>query len=140
MSKENAKKFFEELKTNETLKAKVSAVTDPSELVKLAEEMGLDVSREELAEADRAIRAAQAEKTAETERELSAEELGAAAGGALWQAEDAPDGFEMGCMLVFHGYSYQEENNIWCADMYYCTASFQEKDDEEQDCTYGVYE
>ena len=73
MSKENAKKFFEELKTNETLKAKVSAVTDPSELVKLASKMGLDASREELAEADRAIRAAQAEKTAETDRELSAE-------------------------------------------------------------------
>ena len=140
MSKENARRFFEELKTNETLKAKVSAVTDPSELVKLAEEMGLYASQEELAKADRAIRAAQAEKTAETERELSAEELENAAGGALWQAEDAPDGFEMGCMLVFHGFSYQKEHNIWCADMYYCSGNYQENDDEEQDCTYGVYE
>ena len=58
MSKETAKKLFEELKTNEEIKVKVNGVTVPAELVRLANEAGHDVTVEELIEQEKTLRAA----------------------------------------------------------------------------------
>ena len=80
MSKENARKFYKDLQANEELKAKVKGLTDKAEIAKLANEAGYDATLEELTEAEREIRAEQAKKTDEAEKELSTEELGAAAG------------------------------------------------------------
>jgi len=44
MSKETAKKLIAELQTNEDLKAKVAGITDPTELLKIANEAGYDVT------------------------------------------------------------------------------------------------
>lgn len=62
MSKENAKKFFSELQTNEELKAKVQS-TDPAEIVKIAADAGYNITNEELIEAEKELRKEQAAKT-----------------------------------------------------------------------------
>ena len=118
MSKEIAKKLISELQTNEELKAKIAGITDIAELTKKAVEAGYDVTEAELVEAEREQRAAQAAKTDE---KLSLDDLEAAAGGALWGGEDAPDGHEMGCSLSYHYYDWQEENGIWCSKSWYCS-------------------
>ena len=96
-------------KTNEEIKAKTIGITDPAELVSLANEAGYDVTLDALIEADRELRASVADKT-----ELSENELEKVAGGACRDSEDAPDGHEPGCAISYHDYSYQKNNNIWC--------------------------
>ena len=98
-------------------------MTDPADLAKLVNEVGCDATLEELMEADREMRAEQAKKTDETEKELSAEELGAAAGGREWAGEDAPDGHELGCTIFYHYYWYQANQNLWCKNMHYCNGN-----------------
>ncbi len=131
MSKENAKKLIAELQTNEELKAKIKGITDPAQLVKIAADAGYDVTAEELIEADRKQRAEQA---ANTDEKLSIDDLEGAAGGAAWRSEDAPDGHEMGCFWSYHGYSYQQENGLWCNQAHYCNSSYESKPDDIRDC------
>ena len=118
MSKESAKKLIAELQTNEELKAKIAGITDVAELTKKAVEAGYDITEAELIEAEKEFRTAQAEKTDE---KLSLDDLEAAAGGGWGDGEDAPDGHEMGCVLSYHHYSWQEENNIWCNIHWFCS-------------------
>ncbi len=115
MSKETAKRLIEELQTNEELQAKIKGITDPVQLVKAAVDAGYDVTAGELTEAEKEFRAEKAKKT-----KLSVEELEAVAGGMVWHGEDAPDGHEMGCVVSYHDYDYQEKAGIWCEDNYYC--------------------
>lgn len=120
MSKENARKFYKDLQANEELKAKIKGLTDSAELVKAVNEAGYDATLEELTEAEREIRAEQAAKSDAAEKELSAEELSAAAGGMHWNGDDAPDGHELGCICFYYSYAEQEERNWWCNNTYYC--------------------
>ena len=53
MSMETAKKLIADLQTNEDFKAKISGITDPTELVKKAVEAGYDVTLDEVAEAEK---------------------------------------------------------------------------------------
>ena len=122
MSKENAKKLFEELQTREDLKAKVQSTADPADMVKIAADAGYDVTLEELVEVDRDFRRSQAAKTDETVKELSLDELEGVAGGLYWESEDAPDGHEMGCMVAYHHYGYQLENQVWCENAHWCVS------------------
>ena len=115
MSKETAKKLIAELQTNNELKAKIKDISDPAELAAKAVEMGYDVTLDELVEAEKKFKTEKAKKT-----RLSVEELEAVAGGMVWHGEDAPDGHEMGCVVSYHDYDYQEEAGIWCEDNYYC--------------------
>ena len=121
MSKENARKFFKDLQANEGLRLKMNGVTDPADLAKLVNEAGCDATLEELMEADREMRAEQAAKTDNTEKELSTEELGAAAGGMHWNGDDAPNGHELGCICFYYSYAEQKERNWWCNNTYYCS-------------------
>ncbi len=136
MSKETAKKLIAELETNEELKAKVQGVTDPEKLLKTAKASGYDVTMEELIEAEKESRKAQAAKTDE---KLSFDDLEGVAGGYCWQGEDALDGHEMGCAWSYHHRGWSEENNIWCVDENYhqhCK-SVQSKSRPDHGCTYG---
>ncbi|MBR5091566.1 MAG: Nif11-like leader peptide family natural product precursor [Ruminiclostridium sp.] len=94
MSKETAKKLIAELQTNEELKAKVSDVTNPVELTKIAVDAGYDVTLDELIEADKEYRKELAENTG---KKLSINELESAAGGSQWNGEDNPEGHKVGC-------------------------------------------
>ena len=115
MSKETAKKLIAELQTNDELKAKVQGITDPAELAEKAVEMGYDTTLDELIEAEKEFRAEKAKKT-----KLSADELDAVAGGAVWRGEKAPDGHELGCLASYHQYIYHKYYNKWCKSEYYC--------------------
>ena len=119
MSKEIAKKLIAELQTNEELNTKIVGIEDRAELVKKAVEMGYDVTLDELMEAEKEYRNSLAEKTAE----LSPEELESAAGGNLWQGENAPDGKELGCDICNYKYDEMKEKNYWCKDKYYCNGT-----------------
>ena len=79
MSMENAKKLLKELKENKDMQAKIAGIKAPEELVKIASEAGYNVTVEDLEQADKQLRAEQAENT-----ELGAEEPEKAAGGAIW--------------------------------------------------------
>jgi predicted ribosomally synthesized peptide with nif11-like leader len=125
MSKESAKKLIAELQTNEDLKAKVAGITDPAELLKIANESGYDVTMEELTEAEREYKR---DKAAETDEKLSFDDLEGVAGGGLWTGDDAPDGHEMGCAISYHGTDWQIENNIWCTKYWYCQKSLYSTD------------
>ncbi len=124
MSKETAKKLIAELQTNDELKAKVQGITDPAQLVKAAASAGYDVTAEEMAAAEKIFRSEKAGKT-----KLSVEELDAVAGGDVWTGDDAPDGHEMGCLTSYHGYDYQQENDIWCYNSFYCVSNIITNDD-----------
>ena len=119
MSKETAKKLIAELQTNEELKTKIVGIEDRAELVKKAVEMGYDVTLDELMEAEKEYRNSLAAKT----EELSPEELESAAGGNLWQGENAPDGKELGCDICNYKYDEMKEKNYWCKDKYYCNST-----------------
>ena len=118
MSKETAKKLIAELETNEELKAKIEGITDPEELLKIANDSGYDVTLEELVEAEKESRKA---KAAETDAKLSFDDLEDAAGGKAWDGEDAPDGHEMGCFVSYHQSDYAKKNDIWCKNHFYCS-------------------
>ncbi|MBO6301821.1 MAG: Nif11-like leader peptide family RiPP precursor [Ruminiclostridium sp.] len=117
MSKEAANKLILELQTNEELKAKIKGFDDPEQMIKAAVEAGYDVTLQDLTDADKALRAAQAERTDE---KLSLEDLESVAGGKVWFGEDAPDGHEMGCEWSYHHEDWQKEHDIWCSNNYYC--------------------
>ena len=141
MSKKTVKKFIDELGKNEELRAKVQGVSDLSETVKIAADMGYDLTIEELMKVDKELRREQSEKTDETVKELSADELGEAAGGLVWKGEDAPDGHEMGCAIFYHGYSYQFDKGLWCNKSYWCISNsiFVDTDSEDvKDCLHMV--
>jgi len=120
MSKEIAKKLIAEMQTKEELKAKIAGITDPAEMVKKAVEAGYDVTLEELTEAEKEFRAEMAQKS----DELSADELEAAAGGGMWQAEDSKDGREFRCAFCNLHYADQEKNNDWCKKNYFCASTY----------------
>ena len=120
MSKESAKKLIAEMQTNEELKAKIAGITDKEELVKMANEAGYDVTLDELTEAEKEYRAELAKKS----DELSADQLESAAGGKVWNGEDAPDGHEMGCFESYHNSSYSIYRDVWCKKSYYCNYRF----------------
>ena len=117
MSKEIAKKLIAELQTNEELRAKIAGIKDPAEMVKKAVEAGYDVTLEEMLESEREYKAEMAQKS----DELTADELEGAAGGGIWTGDDAvSDGHELGCAASYHHYDYQNDNNIWCNQFWYC--------------------
>ena len=120
MSKEIAKKLISELETNEELGAKVAGVTDPNELLKIANESGYEVTMEELIDAEKAYRKA---KALETDKKLSLDDLENVAGGFVWLAEDAPDGHEIGCEMSYHKKGYCEETGNYCYRHWYCRSS-----------------
>ena len=122
MSMETAKKLIADLQINEDLKAKISGITDPAQLVKAAVDAGYDITAEEMIAAEKEFRSGKTKKT-----KLSVEELDAVAGGDIWQGEDAPDGHEMGCWASYHDYDYQEETDIWCGKDWYCQGNYMDK-------------
>ncbi|MBO6229767.1 MAG: Nif11-like leader peptide family natural product precursor [Ruminiclostridium sp.] len=117
MSKESAKKLIAELQTNEELKAKIAGITDIAELTKKAVEAGYDVTEAELIEAEKELKNVQAAKTDE---KLSLDDLDAVAGGSYWDGDNAPDGHELGCAVCYHYLKWQEDNNVWCKERWYC--------------------
>ena len=114
MSKETAKKLIAELQTNEELEKKVEGITDPEQLVKIAVEAGYDVTLEDLEAAEKEFRKELAGKT----DELTTDELESAAGGNMWQADEASDGHELVCMLSYHHKDWKLEHNEWCKEKY----------------------
>ena len=120
MSKEAAIKLITEFQTNEELKTKIAGIEDPEQMLKAAVEAGYDVTMQDLTDAEKALRAAQAERTDE---KLSFEDLESVAGGQWWSGEDAPDGHEMGCEWFYHHEPWQYEKYIWCSNNYYCNGT-----------------
>ena len=91
-----------------------------------AKRLGFDLTEEEIREGFQAVETERRKKTADASGEiedLSDDEIENAAGGVLWDGEDAPDGHEMGCFWTYHGYDWQEENGIWCRLEYWCNAN-----------------
>ena len=129
MSKEAAKKLIKEIQTSEELKAKIAGITDKDELVKKAVEAGYDVTIEDLAAAEKEMKA----KTAAKNDELSADELESAAGGLWFSDETARDGHEFYCSISYHDMNYQVENKDYCKDSYICSAGRVYK------CDYQMY-
>ena len=122
MNKENAKIFLEQVMKDEALRARI-ADKEPADVVEIAKELGFDVTADDLAQAERALR--NASGTAEAPVELAPGEMDMVVGGSAFLGEDAPDGHEMGCIAFYHHYNYQLENNIWCKRSYYCKGVYE---------------
>ena len=105
--------------TDQALRAKVGDKT-PEEIAQMAVEMGLEVTARELAEAEKELRRSGTQSAVE----LSPEEIDKVAGGMFWCGEDAPDGYEMGCLVTFHHYDYSEENDVWCSSNHFCRSGY----------------
>lgn len=110
-----AKRFLEQVEKDEDLRRKLQelkyeAITD------FAKEMGYDVTCEELEEAVKEIRA---ERLSVAEK-LNLEDTDQVTGGDFWMGEEDSDGHELGCLLAYHGASYQISKNKWCEKNHYC--------------------
>ena len=123
MSKETAKKLIAERQTNEELRAKISGITDPAEMVKKAASAGYDVTLGEMLEAEKEYRAEMAKRA----DELSADELEGAAGGILWSSEENKDGKEFNCIYCNLNEEYQVDNKEWCNKVYTCEQNYKEQ-------------
>ena len=111
MSRENAKIFLEQAMKDKALKARISD-KEPVDVLAIAKELGLDVTADDLAQAERDLR--NASGSAEVPVELALGEMDKVVGGSAFMGEEAPDGHEMGCIWFYHHYNYQKEINIWC--------------------------
>ena len=91
----------------------------------LAPQLGYDVNEAEIREAITAAAQARREKTAADIQALPDDDVEKAVGGGnedtFWTGEDAPDGHEMGCMLTYHTYQWQKDNDTWCKKEFYCS-------------------
>ena len=123
MSKENAQKLFAELKTNKEFREKIHSYDTPADIVKAAVEAGYDVTEAELAEAEQELRKQVAQRTDAQSEELSPDKLENAAGGLFFFGETAPDGHEMGCLVLYHTEGWQLRQNISCKDNFFCYRS-----------------
>ena len=133
MSLDQAKKFLIQVMKEPALRERITDM-EPSEAAASAEELGFELTVEELLEAEKEFRA---ERSTESPVELEPDELDHVAGGGgtiggslhtdpsmLWRGEDAPDGHEMGCVLTYHNAAWQEKNNIWCQKEFYCNGAY----------------
>ena len=118
MALEQAKEFLDKLISNDEMKETFSQI-NPADAPERAKEMGYHFTLEELETAEKEVR----EKDRTDPEQLNANDLDSMAGGGFWQGEDAPDGHEMGCVVTYHRYNWQKENNIWCNSAYYCISS-----------------
>ncbi|MBQ9251293.1 MAG: Nif11-like leader peptide family natural product precursor [Clostridia bacterium] len=118
MVNSTATEFLKKVLSDEALKARVS---DPSQAVAVAAELGFEVTEEELIAAEKELRMQSEQGNAEVV-ELNETDMDGAAGGAWWNGEEAPDGHEMGCRLFFHDHTYSEETGTWCEITYYAKA------------------
>lgn len=121
MAFEKEKEFLAKMMSDEGLRAKVDAA-DPEQIVKIAQEAGYDITGEDL---EKAVKEARAEADSKGVK-MSVDDMDKVAGGSVWGGDDAPDGHEMGCAIFYHGYAWQEENNIYCREMYYCLSRAKE--------------
>lgn len=121
MSKENAKEFLKKVISDEALRERLNEKT-PEQTAVIAAESGYDLTAEDLLAAEAELRREKSSNTVE----LSLEEMDNAAGGMLWEYEDAPDGHELGCIITYHSKSWARENKVWCKDTYYCYQNFDE--------------
>lgn len=128
MAIENAKRFLQQAMTDEKLRASIGE-KELDEVVKIAKEAGFDVTADDLDEAIKMLRQNMTEN-------LSDEELEKISGGAIWTAEDAPDGHEYNCILTYHNYNYQKGNNFWCKSSWFCSENYVEYNDR----TYYISE
>ena len=122
MSRENAKIFLEQAMKDKALKARISD-KEPVDVLAIAKELGLDVTADDLAQAERDLR--NASGSAEVPVELAPGEMDKVVGGSAFMGEEAPDGHEMGCIWFYHHYNYQKEINIWCKKSYYCNTVYE---------------
>ena len=119
MSVENAKKFQKDLGENEELRKKfneemnqegVSAEKDYKTIVKIAQNLGYDITEEDF------VTSKSANIEGITKEELSEEELDKVAGGAFFCGPDAPDGHEVGCFIAWYASweGYITDSNYRC--------------------------
>ena len=115
MAADNAKAFIEKMLSDPELQEKVGSA-GPEDITGIAKELGFDTSAEEIEKVYKEMRSA----SGDIPEELSEDEIDNIAGGRVWCGEDAPDDHEMGCSIFYHGYSWQEENDVWCKKNYFC--------------------
>jgi len=119
MAMESAKKFLEQMMSDEALRASV-AKKDAAGVAAAAKEMGFDLTQVELLQA---LKLLQQKDKSEPEI-LSPDDLTKVSGGALFFGDDAPDGHEMGCSVVYHDYQWQKQHNIECKSSHYTDYHF----------------
>ena len=144
MATEKIRKFLEILGTDAKALLNDGKLPQSEEekmqaILRLAKEKGFDLTPANLENYLRETVAARKEKTeaqAEKVVKLADSDLEKAAGGALWDGEDAPDGHELGCLIFYHGVDWQREHDYWCDTMYYCSETYQFTDSE---CPHGEH-
>ncbi|SEG24511.1 nif11-like leader peptide domain-containing protein [Eubacterium ruminantium] len=103
MSVENVAKFKKDLQENAELREKIkneleaakdSGKDEKEILPEIAGKLGYDFTEEEFKEGI-------TEKELNDE-ELNPEELENVSGGILWMGDKAPDGYEIGCFMIFY--------------------------------------
>ena len=88
-----------------------------------AKRLGFELTEEEIREGFQALETERREKTAAVSNEIEElpdAEMKAVTGGALWLAEDAPDGHELWCFVFYHGFDYSWQNGLTCSWGHYC--------------------
>ncbi|MBR5110629.1 MAG: hypothetical protein IK099_10575 [Clostridia bacterium] len=133
MANEKVKEFLESIGTDAKALLNDRELPQNGEeklqaILRLAKEKGYELVPDDLERYLRETLAARKEKTdaqVEAVEKLADSDVEKAAGGAFWEGEDAPDGHEMGCVLTYHTYKWQKDNDIWCKQMYYCNGTYQ---------------
>ena len=120
MARTEAQRLFDDLEKNGELRAAMQG-KEAEEAAEIAAEHGYDVTVDDiLAE----VQARRKRVPANSLRHVADDEIDMVAGGAMGTAEDAPDGHEIGCVLVYHDFSWCYENDIYCYEQFYCYNNF----------------
>ena len=112
-------KFIEELANNEAFAEKVIKVSNSDEIIAIAADAGIQVTAEDLAEAEKQLKMEVSRATEGEMEELTLDELENASGGAFFAGEDASDGHEMGCFIKWHKADDCKQLDEWCTFNYY---------------------
>ncbi len=121
MAKEQAIEFLKLLESDEALRRQIQEKT-PKEVAEIARSLSFGITEDDLNTAIAELRAKRAGQ--QDLEQVPDSSLDSVAGGAFWDGETAPDGHEMGCMLTYHGNTWQEENKIYCHRQSLCDKYF----------------
>lgn len=88
---------------------------NPADIPDAARENGFEFTLEELEAVAEEYRKSRAEEP----QKLNPDEIDNMAGGMYFTGDDAPDGHEMGCYVIYHSHQWSRDNDTWCSHTYY---------------------
>lgn len=131
MSMEKTAGLLNAIKNDPKAKELLKDVSEPrneEDMIRLcaeiASKLGFDVSEADIRAGVAALAQERKDRTAADVEKLPDSDVEQAAGGMLWDDEDAPDGHEYNCALTYHSNEWQIQNGYKCNTHYLCPSLY----------------